>query len=101
MARKTVGFAGKAKGKDHVDVKFVKYVKSVRSEKTGSWRFNETIIRLAGGETLDAALKRQNEEALALDIEMPTFDEPAAEKVVEAEAAEPETVAEAKPEAAE
>ncbi len=89
MARKTVGFAGKVKGKDHVEVKFVKYVKSERSEKTGYWRFNETMVRLVGGETLDAALKRQESESLAMDIDMSLFDEkveeekPVAEEVVE------------------
>jgi len=76
MAKKQVSFAEKAKrGKQKDDSKFVKYVKSVRSEKTGSWRFNESMIRLRGGETLDAALKRMDVEANALDIEMPTFEE--------------------------
>ncbi len=83
MARKTVGFAGKVKGKDHIDIKFVKYVKSVRSEKTGFWRFNESIVRLEGGESLDATLKRQMEESMALDINMPVFDEPTAEETAE------------------
>ncbi|NQV38558.1 MAG: hypothetical protein HQ509_11210 [Candidatus Marinimicrobia bacterium] len=105
MAKKTVGFAGKVKGKDHVEIKLVKYVKSVRSEKTGHWRFNESMIRLVGGESLDATLKRLGEESMALDIEMPTFDEPVAESGVEEVAppdeAEPEKVAEEKAEAAE
>ncbi|NOZ74576.1 MAG: DUF4295 domain-containing protein [FCB group bacterium] len=76
MAKKQVSFAEKARrGKHHEDLKFVKYVKSVQSEKTGSWRFNESMIRLRGGESLDDALKRMDVEAKALDIELPTFKE--------------------------
>jgi len=64
----------KSQGKG--DWKYVKFVKSVQSEKTNQYRFNEQMIRLEGGETLDSALKRMNELKTAQDIEMPTFDEP-------------------------
>ncbi len=84
MAKKVTGFASKTVKKKQ-DWKYVKFVKSVRSEKTGHWRFNETMVRLNGGETLDAALKRINEEKNALDIEMPVFDEPVEEKDESAE----------------
>lgn len=91
MAKKQVSFAEKARrGKHQEDIKFVKYVKSVRSEKTGSWRFNESMIRLRGGESLNDALKRMDVEANALDIEMPTFEESTPEPEV-ADSGESET----------
>lgn len=89
MAKKQISFAEKAtRAKDKIDNKYVKYIKSVRSEKTGKWRFNEQIITLQGNETLDAALKRMDEARLALDINMPEFsDEDRSEA---AESAKPE-----------
>ena len=48
----------------------MKYVNSVRSEKTGQWRFNERIIGLNGGESLDVALKRIEEENNLLNIDL-------------------------------
>ncbi|SVA96972.1 uncharacterized protein METZ01_LOCUS149826, partial [marine metagenome] len=69
MAKKTLSFAEKAaKKKKKSDIKYVKYVGSVRSEKTGQWRFNERMIGLVGGESLDAALKRIDEEKKLLNI---------------------------------
>ncbi|MFC1786242.1 hypothetical protein ACFLZA_02635 [Candidatus Neomarinimicrobiota bacterium] len=48
MAKKQLTFAEKAtKQKSQKDWKTVKFVKSERSDKTGSWRFNESFIRLA------------------------------------------------------
>ena len=42
MVKKTKSFADKIGGKGkEADSVHVKYVKSVRSEKTGHWRFNE------------------------------------------------------------
>ena len=65
MAKKPLSFAEKAaKKKNKTDIKYVKYVGSVRSEKTGQWRFNERMIGLQGGESLDAALKRIDKEKL-------------------------------------
>ena len=76
MAKKTLSFAEKAaKKKNKSDIKYVKYVGSVRSEKTGQWRFNERMIGLVGGESLDAALKRIDEEKKLLNIELPDPDQ--------------------------
>ena len=76
MAKKTLSFAEKAAKKNKKsDIKYVKYVGSVRSEKTGQWRFNERMIGLQGGESLDAALKRIDEEKKLLNIELPDPDQ--------------------------
>lgn len=74
MAKGT-SFAAKAKGKKKNTQSFVKYVKSVKSEKTGSWRFNEQMIGINEGENLDGALKRLDVESMALDMELPAMDE--------------------------
>ena len=71
MAKKQLTFAEKAAKKKKKGLKSVKFIKSFRSEKTGHWRFKEMIVNLFGGETIDAALKRKEQEALALDFEMP------------------------------
>ena len=71
MAKKQ-SFADKASKKGKSLGTFVKYVKSVLSEKTGHWRFNEQIVNIKEGENLDSALNRLSEEIQALDIEMPT-----------------------------
>ena len=75
MAKKQKSFAEKAsssqKGKDLVHVKFVK---SVPSERDGFWRFNESMISMEKGETLDATLKKIEDEANLVDIEMPSLD---------------------------
>ena len=77
--------ASKKKGKSLGT--FVKYIKSVLSEKTGHWRFNEQIVNIKDGENLDSALKRIEEEKQALDIEMPTdnVEEAPAEEAAPAE----------------
>ena len=46
MAKKQKSFADKAAGSKDKDVIYVKYVKSVKSEKTGQWRFNEKMVDL-------------------------------------------------------
>ena len=80
MAKKTLSFAEKAaKKKNKSDIKYVKYVGSVRSEKTGNWRFNERMIGLEGGESLDAALKRIDEQKKLLNIELPDPEQPQVE----------------------
>jgi len=97
MAKKQLSFAEKAnitKGKH--DTKYVKYVKSVRSEKTGNWRFNEQIIAVEGNETLDAAVKRLEEVRLALDINLPDFSKEEKVEEVKAEASEAESVSDEK-----
>ena len=73
MAKKQKSFADKASGNKNADSVFVKYVKSVRSEKTGQWRFNEQIVRTSKGEQLDVALKRMDEVANLVDIDLSQF----------------------------
>ena len=63
MAKKQKSFADKAAGNQSGESVYVKYVKSVQSEVTGQWRFNEQMVRMNKGEQLDAALKRMDEVA--------------------------------------
>ena len=44
------------------------------SERDGFWRFNESMISMEKGETLDATLKKMDDEANLADIEMPSLD---------------------------
>ena len=75
MAKKQKSFADKASRRDDsADTVMVKYVKSVKSEKTGFWRFNEQMIKLRGGENLDAALKRMDEAVNLVDIDLSKFE---------------------------
>ena len=75
MAKKQKSFADKASGKGGAaNAVMVKYVKSVKSEKTGFWRFNEKMIKLRGGENLDEALKRMDEAANLVDIDLSNFE---------------------------
>ena len=75
MAKKQKSFADKASGRSaESDAVMVKYVKSVKSEKTGFWRFNEQMIKLRGGENLDAALKRMDEAVNLVDIDLSKFE---------------------------
>ena len=95
MAKKTLSFAEKAaKKKNKTDIKYVKYVGSVRSEKTGQWRFNERMIGLQGGESLDAALKRIDKEKKLLNIELPDPDQAQVESAATEEGGEIVEVAE-------
>ena len=76
MAKKQLSFAEKAaKKKGKSDIKYVKYINSLKSEKTKQWRFNERMIALEGGESLDAALKRMEEGKKILNIELPDSNE--------------------------
>jgi len=96
MAKKQKSFADKTSGKGgDTDAVMVKYVKSVKSEKTGSWRFNEQMIKLQGGENLDAALKRMDEAANLVDIDLSNFES----KQEESEGKVPESQEEASSEA--
>jgi hypothetical protein len=70
MAKGT-SFAAKAKGKKKKTQTLVKYIKSVKSDKTGHWRFNEQMIALEDSENLDGALQRLKDETLALDMKLP------------------------------
>ena len=67
MAKKQKSFADKAAGSKDKEAVYVKYVKSVKSEKTGKWRFNEQMVRSKKGEQLDVALKRMDEVANLVD----------------------------------
>ena len=73
MAKKQKSFADKASGNKNKDSVFVKYVKSIQSEETGGWRFNEQIIQMQKGEQLVAALKRMDEVANLVDIDLSQF----------------------------
>ena len=73
MAKKQKSFADKAAGNASGESVYVKYVKSVQSEETGRWRFNEQIVRMNKGEQLDAALKRMDEAANLVDIDLSEF----------------------------
>lgn len=80
MAKKQVSFADKAAKTKDVDVVYVKYIKSVRSEKTGQWRFNEQMVKTKKGEQLDSALKQLEDAKTLVDIDLSAFetqDEPA------------------------
>ena len=74
MAKKQKSFADKASGSNDKDAVYVKYVNSVRSKKTGHWRFNEQIVKTRKGESLDVALKRLNEAANLVDIDLSEFE---------------------------
>ena len=58
------------KNKDSVNIK---YVKSIQSEETGGWRFNEQMIQMEKGEQLDSALKRMDEVSNLVDIDLSQF----------------------------
>ena len=89
MAKGT-SFADKSKGKKKINQTFVKYVKSIKSEKTGHWRFNEKMIALKSGENLDDAIKRLEEESFALDLDLSNM-ETAVEETIEAQDEQVET----------
>ncbi|MBI89088.1 MAG: hypothetical protein CMG60_03290 [Candidatus Marinimicrobia bacterium] len=74
MAKKQKSFADKAAGNSNADSVYAKYVKSVQSEVTGQWRFNEQMVRMNKGEQLDAALKRMDEVANLVDIDLSEFE---------------------------
>ncbi len=92
MAKGT-SFAAKAKGKKKKSQTLVKYIKSVKSEKTGHWRFNEQMIALEDSENLDGALQRLKDETLALDMDLPNPEEKDEAVVADALAIEDESSA--------
>ena len=73
MAKKQKSFADKTSGNQNNDSVFVKYVKSTQSQETGGWRFNEQIVQMQKGEQLDTALKRLDEVARLVDIDLSQF----------------------------
>ena len=74
MAKKQISFADKAAKTKDSDAVYVKYVKSVRSEKTGQWRFNEQMVKTKKGEKLDVALKQLEEAKTLVDIDLSEFE---------------------------
>ena len=82
MAKKQKSFAEKASSKgEGKDLVYVKYVKSVKSEKEGFWRFNESMIAMEKGQNIDSALKELDDAANLTDIEMPlTIDQASAKE---------------------
>ncbi len=82
MAKKAVSFSQKIRKKGQKDYKYVRYVKSVQSEKTGHWRFKETMVRVNSGETLAEALTRAEKETLALHEDMEVIHPEAVKMVV-------------------
>ncbi len=86
---KQLSFAEKVAKKKKKNLStYIKYIKSVQSEKTGYWRFNEQMIQVKEGENLDGALKRMEEEAQALDMEMPVDESAADIETVEQDGAD-------------
>ena len=73
MAKKQKSFADKASGNKDKDMVFIKYVKSVQSDITGRWRFNDQMVKMKKGEQLDVALKRMDEVANLADIDLSEF----------------------------
>ncbi len=74
MAKKQKSFEEKTSSSKSKDLDHVKFVKSVPSDKEGYWRFNESMVGLEKGQKLDAALKKMEDEANLVDIEMPSDD---------------------------
>ena len=70
MAKKQKSFAEKAVKHDGKEMVYVKFVKSVASNKEGYWRFNESMISMEKGESLETTLKRLDAETNLADIEM-------------------------------
>ena len=106
MAKKQKSFAEKASSKgEGKDLVHVKYVKSVKSDKEGFWRFNESMIAMEKGQNLDVALKELEDAENLVDIVMPGSDEALAEEKAkvaeEAPAEEPKEEAPAEEEAKE
>ena len=89
MAKKQKSFAEKAssKGGDK-ELVHVKYVKSVKSDKEGFWRFNESMIAMEKGKNLDSALKELEDAENLVDIVMPGAEEAPAEEAKEEAPAE-------------
>ena len=50
-------------GKEKKNFKFVKYIQTLPSEKTGHIKFLSRMIRMEENENIDQALKREEEES--------------------------------------
>ena len=81
--------------------KYVKHIKSVKSEDTGHIKFLENMVRLEENENLDQALKRMEEESKQVlsfgEVleEAPAEEQPTEEAPVEEAPAEEESKEEA------
>lgn len=90
MAKKPQSFAEKAArgAKKEKQFKMVKYIKSVKSEKTGNYRFQESMLKIPPGMSLDAYLKQlEEQDQFPEEIEEPveeTKDSDSNEKMIEA-----------------
>ena len=85
MAKKQKSFAEKVVEHGGKEMVLVKYVISVASNKEEYWRFNESMISMEKGESLEATLKRLDAEANLSDIEMsPAVEETPVEAAAEA-----------------
>ncbi len=97
MAKNVGGFAQKMKrGREKRDYSLVKYIKSIRSKKTGHWRFQEQILRVDDGESVAAALKRTDRELHPEPEEIPVIQpevKPAPVEEAEVEEATEEVIA--------
>ena len=92
--------------KQESNFKYVKHIKSVKSEDTGHIKFLENMVRLEENENLDQALKRMEEESKqvlsfgevleeASNEEQPTEEAPVEEAPAEEESKEEAPVEEA------
>lgn len=90
MAKKPQSFAEKAaRGtKKEKQFKMVKYIKSVRSEKTGNYRFQESMLKIPPGMSFGAYLKQlEEQDQFPEEIEEPveeTKDSDSNEQMIEA-----------------
>ena len=99
MAKKQT-FTSKLTKQDS-NFKYVKHIKSVKSEDTGHIKFLENMVRLEENENLDQALKRMEEESKQVlsfgEVleEASTEEQPTEEAAVEEAPAEEESKEEA------
>ena len=99
MAKKQT-FTSKLTKQDS-NFKYVKHIKSVKSEDTGHIKFLENMVRLEENENLDQALKRMEEESKQVlsfgEVleEASTEEQPTEEAPVEEAPAEEESTEEA------
>ncbi|MFQ6608488.1 MAG: DUF4295 family protein [Fidelibacterota bacterium] len=93
MAKKQ-SFAEKAKKGQQKGPNYsmVKYVKSVKSEKTGQYRFQETMLKIPEGMTITSYLQQIEDEAQAMEL---VVEEPTHDNVMEEASEEPSVEEEA------
>ena len=94
MAKKQKSFAEKASKHGGKDLAHVKFVKSVESDKEGYWRFNESMISMEKGASLEATLKAMDSDANLADIELTDLSADSSKPAVEEAVAEAEAPSE-------